>query len=195
LNFNVGVNTVKLDFASASGSSQYINLDYLDVISPSSSADGTTSSSPNGPTLITSAGSWTWGSAASDRPGEYYIKLNGVATTGIGNLMEVANGGKLYFNTVSFGWYLWQEWVSVANPNPVTAIITLSPVSKTITGQTPAGTLVSTAQVTVSDNSTFAGTLTTSDTNLFVVSGLNIFTKRAFTPADYGTHSTTISIK
>lgn len=192
---NAGVNTVKLDFASAAGSSQYMNLDYLDVISSSGSADGTTSSSPNGPTLITSAGSWTWGGAASGRPGEYYIKLNGVTTAGIGNLMEVANGGKLYYNTVSLGWYLWQEWISVANPNQVTATITLSPASKTISDGVLAGTLLSTAKVTMSDNSTFVGALTTSDTNLFVVSGLNILTKRTFTSADDGTHLTTISIQ
>jgi hypothetical protein len=83
---------------------------------------------------------------------------------------------------------------AVTPPPPVTPIaITLSPASATIPDNAPAGTLVATASITMSDSSQFAGTLTTSDTNLFAVSGLNILTARAFTSADDGAHSTVIT--
>jgi hypothetical protein len=82
------------------------------------SPDGTTSPAPSGPSLTTAAGTWTWGSAASGRQGEYNISLNGQTNVGAGQLMEVANGGQLYVSTVSNGWWLRQGsgWVSSAAP-------------------------------------------------------------------------------
>ena len=71
--------------------------------------------------------------------------------------------------------------------------ITLSPANATIPDNAPAGTVIATANVTMSDRSQFAGTLTTSDTNFFFISGLKIVTGRAFTSADDGTHSTVIT--
>jgi hypothetical protein len=53
--------------------------------------------------------------------------------------------------------------------------------------------LIATANVTMSDGSQFAGVLTTSDTNFFAISGLNIVTARSYTSADDGTHSTIIT--
>lgn len=199
LNLKTGVNTIKLDFTSAAGSSQFINLDYLDVTPPVSiSVDGTTSTAPNGPSLVTSAGTWTWAGAAPGRPGEYYISLNSNVTDGIGNLMEVAKGGNLYVNTVSYGWFVRQNgtWVSTSNPNPppTPVSISLSPASvPSLSGQTPIGTRLSTATVTMSDGSPFNGIITTSNTDLFDVSGMNVITKRVYTPADYGAHTTTIT--
>jgi hypothetical protein len=76
---------------------------------------------------------------------------------------------------------------------PTPTAITLSPSSATIADNAPAGTLIATAKVTMSDGSQFAGTLTTSDTNFFAISGLNIVTARAYTSADDGTHSTVIT--
>jgi hypothetical protein len=80
------------------------------------SPDGTTSTAPGGPALTTAAGTWTWGSAA--RTGEYNVNLNGSYSNGVGVLMEVANGGQLYVNTASAGWWLRQgsNWVSSAAP-------------------------------------------------------------------------------
>jgi hypothetical protein len=71
--------------------------------------------------------------------------------------------------------------------------ITLSSASPTIPDVTPAGTVIATANVTMSDGSQFTGTLTTSNTSLFAISGLNIVTARALTPADDGTRSTVIT--
>jgi hypothetical protein len=200
LNLKAGTNIVKLDFTSANGSNQFVNLDYLDVAYSSPiSVDGSTSATPNGPSLITNVGIWTWAGAASGRPGEYYLNLNGT-NTGIGSLMEVAKGGNLYVNTVSLGWYLWQSgtWVNTNNPNnvaPTPVSISLSPASATVNDKVPIGTKLSTATVTMSDGSSFTGTLTTSNTDLFAISGRDIVTKRLYTPADYGTRTTTISIQ
>jgi hypothetical protein len=84
---------------------------------------------------------------------------------------------------------------AVTPPAPGTpTAITLSPASATTPDNAPAGTVLSTATVTMSDGSQFAGTLTSSDTSGFLaISGLNIVTARALTPADDGTHSTTIT--
>jgi hypothetical protein len=45
----------------------------------------------------------------------------------------------------------------------------------------------------MSDGSQFKGTLTTSNTNLFAISGLNIVTARALKAADDGAFSTVIT--
>jgi len=83
---------------------------------------------------------------------------------------------------------------AVTPPPPATpTAITLSPASATIADNAPAGTLIATANVTMSDGSRFAGTLTTSDTNFFAISGLNIVTARALTSADDGDRSTVIT--
>jgi hypothetical protein len=71
--------------------------------------------------------------------------------------------------------------------------ITLSPANPTIPDNTPAGTVIATTNVTMSDGSQFQGTLMSSDTNFFAISGLNIVTARAVTSADDGMHSTVIT--
>ena len=71
--------------------------------------------------------------------------------------------------------------------------ITLSPASPTILDNSPAGTVIATANITMSDGSQFQGTLMSSDTNFFAISGLNIVTVRAVTSADDGLHSTVIT--
>jgi hypothetical protein len=71
--------------------------------------------------------------------------------------------------------------------------ITLTPANSTIADNAPAGTLLATATVAMSDGSQFTGTLTTSDTSFFAISGLNIVTARALTSADDGPHTTVIT--
>jgi hypothetical protein len=71
--------------------------------------------------------------------------------------------------------------------------ITLSPVSAMIPDNAPGGTVIATASVTMSDGSQFKGTLTTSNTDFFAISGSNIVTARAVTSADDGTQSTVIT--
>ena len=79
-------------------------------------------------------------------------------------------------------------------PPPTPTAITLSPTSATTPDNAAAGTVLTTATVTMSDGSQFTGTLTSSDTTgFFAISGLNIVTAQALTSADDGTHSTTIT--
>jgi hypothetical protein len=78
-------------------------------------------------------------------------------------------------------------------PPPYPTAITVTPANSTIADNSPAGTLLATATVTMTDGSQFTGVLTTSDTSFFAISGLNIVTARALTSADDGPHTTTIT--
>jgi hypothetical protein len=84
---------------------------YILVCNPPSclvpSPDGTTSTAPSGPPLTTSSSIWSWGSAAPGRPGEYYVSSNiPGSSSGVGLLMEINNGGKLYVKTAAGTWFL-----------------------------------------------------------------------------------------
>jgi hypothetical protein len=75
----------------------------------------------------------------------------------------------------------WYQAATLPPPATPTAI-TLSPVSATTPDNAAAGTVLSTATVTMSDGSQFAGTLSSSDSSgFFAISGLNIVTARANT--------------
>jgi hypothetical protein len=88
------------------------------ALADAASPDGTVSTPPSGVALTTAAGTWKWGGPATGRPGEYYVSLNGASATGVAELMEVANGGQLYVQTVSYGWDVWggSGWVGVSGP-------------------------------------------------------------------------------
>jgi hypothetical protein len=77
-------------------------------------------------------------------------------------------------------------------PGTPTAI-TFAVANPTLPDNAPAGTLIATATVTMSDGSQFTGTLTTSNTDFYAISGLNIVTAQALTSADDGSHSTVIT--
>jgi hypothetical protein len=273
--------------------------DYSAYFTVANSTSLITSTAPSGPALTTSDGTWTWGTAASGRPGEYNVLLNGVAT-GIGTEMDVSNG-VMYVNTASQGWFAYNNGFSNSGPAPVatngpTGIvsvnatapvqsypgtclratqagvgnspfskaftlvgtgavgpvftqvalsnlsfpsntagtvgtatstvssgvnsptwsiktsgvdhagaqcssypyfsvvtsgvptgITFSPPTPSLLDSSPAGTLIATASVAMSNGPAFSGNLTSSNTNLFAISGLNINTARAITTADSGT--------
>jgi hypothetical protein len=76
---------------------------------------------------------------------------------------------------------------------PTPTAITLGVTNATLPDNAPAGTLIATANVTMSDGSQFAGTLTTSNTDFYAILGSNIVTARALTSADDGAHSTVIT--
>jgi hypothetical protein len=113
--------------------------------------------------------------------------------------MQITNGNLYTVNKVSGHWYVRQNgnWVDAGTTAPVEAAtptaITLSPASVTIPDNAPAGTLLATAAVTMSDGSQFTGTLTTSNASFFAISGLNIVTAQALTSAADGTQSTVIT--
>jgi hypothetical protein len=114
--------------------------------------------------------------------------------------MQIANGN-LYALQSSGLWWVRQnaDWVDFGTTAPVEGAastptaITLSPASATTPDNSPAGTVIATANVTMSDGSQFAGTLTTSNTSFFAISGLNIVTAQALTSAEDGAQSTVIT--
>jgi hypothetical protein len=88
---------------------------------------------------------------------------------------------------------LYQAVTPPAPGTPTPTAITLALASATMPDNAPAGTLIATANVTMSDGSQFQGVLTTSNTDIYAISGLNIVTARALTPANDGTHPTVIT--
>jgi hypothetical protein len=149
--------------------------------------------------LTTSEGTWNFGTPQMSN-GDWPTQLNGTAN-GYAIHMRITNRALYAYAKWSGHWYLRQNaaWVDVGTIAPVEGAlptptaITLSPASATIPDNAPAGTLIATANVTMSDGSQFAGSLTTSDTNFFAISGQNIVTARAFTSADDGARSTVIT--
>lgn len=110
------------------------------------------------------------------------------------NLVAGNNTVELDFDTASgSNQYINIDYLNVTSAAIKPQTVTLSPASVTMLDNVPAGTVVSTATVTMSDGSAYHGTLTTSDTDRYAVSGLNTVTKRALTPADAGAHPTTIT--
>ena len=147
--------------------------------------------------LTTSEGTWTFGALSNGV--DWYVELNG-NVNGEAVQMQMTNGSLYAFNKVTGIWWLRQNgWVDfgttapVESASPTPTAITLTPASATIPDNAPAGTVIATANVTMSDGSQFTGALTTSNTNLFAVSGMNIVTARTLTPSDDGMQSTVIT--
>jgi hypothetical protein len=115
-------------------------------------------------------------------------------------VIAIANGGQLYVRGLTV-WWVWQrgQYIQTSQPTltalPVALTLTLA--SPTVTDNAPVGTVLATANVTMSqDGSQFTGTLTVSDTTgVFAVSGMNIVTARALTSSDDGMHKTTITVQ
>jgi hypothetical protein len=110
-----------------------LNLGRL-IAGTSISPDGMIISGGTG-SLITSAGTWTFGGSVAS--GEWSILLNGSsAGGGIGSKMEVSNGGKLYALGTDGNWYLWtgSTWTP-GSPQGTTA----SPDGTIISGGTGSG--------------------------------------------------------
>jgi hypothetical protein len=127
------------------------------------SPDGTMSASPNGASIITNAGVWTWGASTGD--GQYNVNLNGVGR-GIGVTMEVENNGQFYVNTIARGWWLWNggSFGSSTPPPPpigtLAVVITVVPSTPTIPDTTAKGTVVADFKVNMNDLSPFTGDVT-----------------------------------
>ncbi len=150
--------------------------------------------------LTTSEGTWTFGTAHSADGKDWSSLLNGVST-GTAVSMQITNGNLYAYSDRWHTWFIRKNaaWIDVGTTAPVEGApptpiaIMLSPEKATLADNAPAGTLVATANVTMSDGSQFKGILTTSNTNLFAISGLNIVTARALTPADAGAFSAVIT--
>jgi hypothetical protein len=89
------------------------------ALAQSVSPDGSVISNDTG-TLVTAAGTWSFGGPAPGRPGEWLILLNGSARNGgISTSLEVANGGQIYALTASGNWWIWNgSWTQTSAPLP-----------------------------------------------------------------------------
>jgi hypothetical protein len=99
----VGVTSVKV-YSIVNG---YIEEDsYFDIAVTAISADGTAIIAPSG-SLVSAAGTWSFGPAVAKAPGEYEIMLNGSqAAGGEGSQLLIANGGTVY--ALGAGGVWWQ---------------------------------------------------------------------------------------
>ena len=108
-----------------------------------------------------------------------------------GNLYAKTKAGKF-----SVRWPAGTSWVAAAAPVEGTAAtaVSLAVVLPQIPDNSPAGTLVAKAAVTMTPaGATFTGPLVSSDP-LFTAQGANIVLSRAVTPADDGTVPPTVTI-
>jgi hypothetical protein len=159
------------------------------------SPDGSTSSAPSGPALVTLSGIWTWDGAAGGRPGEYNVLLNGSgANGGIGNLMEVNNGGQFYIDTVSLGWFVWNSGTQTysASSGPTASPTAIAPTSATVSDTASANSVITGLAVTMSDGGIFTGTCSkTSGSTLFAITaGCNLTVGSSnLTPTNDGTYT------
>jgi hypothetical protein len=82
------------------------------------STDGSTLMPDSGDSLVTPDGTWTFG-GGPDSWGDWVLLFDGVMV-GVGQEMEVDNGGQLYMSDAPGSWWLWQNysWVSSAAPVP-----------------------------------------------------------------------------
>ena len=101
---SVGLSSVKV-YSVVNG---YINEDDDFVIAITAiSADGTIIMAPSG-SLVSAVGTWSFGPAAANRPGEYQIMLNGAqAAGGFGSKLLIANGGTIY----ALGATTWYQYI------------------------------------------------------------------------------------
>ena len=143
--------------------------------------------------IVTIEGTWTF-SRPHNANGDYPILLNG-ANAGWGVLLEVING-KLYLRDKAGNYSVrWNAgWVASGTTGPlqgtVANTITLSVTLPKLPDDSPAGTIVATAAVTMSPpTAQFSGPLVSSDP-LFSFNGMNVVLARALTAADDGTHPT-----
>jgi hypothetical protein len=126
--------------------------------------------------------------------------LSGNVATGAGPHLSVARNSTYagdYFDGAIYDVRIYNRALSAAevlalyNAMPVAPIaITLSPTSVTLPEGSPAGTLITTASVTMSNGTTFTGILTSSNAALFGISGLNIVLARTLALGDEGATST-----
>lgn len=105
-------------------------------------------------------------------------------------VVVVSIGVGLMFSTMAMA--MWGQGGMFVAPGAVPVAVALSPSSSTLPDNTPAGTVISTVTITMSDNSAFHGSLT-SNRSLFAISGMNVIAARNFTAGDDGLSQTTIT--
>ena len=83
------------------------------------------------------------------------------------------------------------EIAAIAAPIPVDIVFSTAQIS--IPDNAPQGTLLTRLTVVMSDGSAFTGSLSSSNTTFFTLTGNTLVTQHTLTPADDGVHTTTIT--
>ena len=178
-----------------------VSADGTTLAPPAAAASDANASRPGAATakgITTVEGVWTFGTPP-DASGDYPVLLNGSnANGGFADRLQVTNGN-LYAKTkagkFSVRWPAGASWVASAAPAEGTAAtaVSLAVVLPQILDNSPAGTLVATAAVTMTPaGATFTGPLVSSNP-LFTAQGADIVLSRAVTPADDGTPAAKIT--
>jgi hypothetical protein len=143
------------------------------------SPDGYTLLAGGAGSLVTSAGTWSFGSAY-DPIGDRYILLNGQPAAGDGVELQVANQGNLYAVNAVGNWYEWMggSWAAVSGPGAVPP----GNASTTGTGTSP-------ADVTLGSSTSPADGTSGGDTGTPVTSGTSDTDTRTSPPGQSDTGS------
>src|SRR5271168_4301088 len=149
--------------------------------------------------IYTAEGVWTFGTPP-DASGDYPLLLDGSnANGGWADLLQVTNGNLYARQKSGPYWVRWpasSAWFAAAAApveGTVATAITLALAVPKIPDNSPAGTLVAKATVTMSPaGATFTGPLVSTNP-LYTVQGTDIVLSRAATPADDGLHTATIT--
>jgi hypothetical protein len=149
--------------------------------------------------IVTAEGVWTFG-APPRASGDYPLLLNGSnANGGYAVLLEVLNG-HLYAQDKGEGhyWLRWNgAWRDVGTTAPaegtVATGISFAGIAAQLPDNSPAGTVVANATVTMSPASAPFTELLVSSNPLYAFQGTNIVTARALTAADDGAQPATIT--
>jgi hypothetical protein len=142
--------------------------------------------------IYTSEGVWTFG-APPNASGDYPLLLNGSnANGGFAGMLQVTNGN-LYAMIKSGGfWVRWAAaWLPAGKPaqGTVAAKLAIAMLLPQTPDNSPAGTVIAKATVTMSPaTAPFTGPLVSTNP-LYTFQGSNIVLSRALTAADDGTHN------
>ena len=172
------------------------------VITPNSmsgaaAAQSENAAAPASKGITTAEGRWTFGTPAN-ASGDYPILLNGSnANGGFADLLQVTNRN-LYARQKSGQWWVrynagWHATAAGPVEGTVASAVSLSVRLPKIPDNAPAGTVVATAQMTMSPAAAqFTGALISSSA-LFAARGKNIVLARALTSADDALSNSTIT--
>jgi hypothetical protein len=166
------------------------------IVTPSTTvAAGARDASPAAKEITTAEGVWTFGTPAN-ASGDYPILLNGSnANGGRAALLQVTNGHLYAQQKAGQYWVRYSAaWTAAGAPVEGTqaTAITLAVALPRIPDNSPAGTVIAKANVTMSPaGAKFTGPLV-SGNPLFKANGVNIVLSRALQPTDDGAPFNTV---
>jgi hypothetical protein len=159
------------------------------------SPDGTSLTAPNS-TVTTADGIWTWGTGTGGA--NYQLVLNGVYLDINASQVQVNSHGNLFLLRDNGSWYAWLNYAlcpaTGPTSGPIPVAINMSPsfIPTISFGSGLAGNVMSTPAITMSDGSTFSGTVSVTPdllglgANFLTYSGGKLVLTRNLTSSDEG---------